>query len=230
MTEAWHYTTALDLIDHWQTLIAGVLGFIAGALAFGAAITAVVFTLRTERRKLEHELKAVRSSLAVELRQSTAGALSASQLLRKLAISGETITARMVESSFYVPPPVIYLASADKIGLLGQDAMDVVIVYNLIDLARNGAERLLTSRTPNDISANTVGSTAVAFLNACIYATSVLPVLKTGVAKHDGQDVKITEMIETERAFWRKQNAATALGKLAEPPSSMVDSERRSAD
>jgi hypothetical protein len=95
-----------------------------------------------------------------------------------------------------------------KIGLLGQDAMDVVIVYNLIDLARNAAERLLTSRTPDDISANTVGSTAAAFLTACLYATSVLPVLKTGVAKHDEQDVKLTEMIETERTLLQKHNAA----------------------
>lgn len=208
MTEPWHYTSTLDLIDHWQTLIAGVLAFVAGLLGFGAAIAAVVFTLRTERRKMERDLEAVRSSLAVELRQSTAQALSAAQLLRKLAISGEPITARMVKSSFYVPPPLIYQASADKIGLLGQDAMDVVVVYNLIDLARNGAERLLTSRTPDDISPNTVGSTSAAFLTACLYATSVLPVLKTGVARHDEQDVKITEMIETERALLQKQNAA----------------------
>jgi len=204
MTEPWHYTTTLELIDHWQTLIAGVLGFIVGALGFGAAIAAVVFTLRTEQRKKERELEAVRSSLAVELRQSTAQALSAAELLRKLAFSGEPITARMVESSFYLPPPVIFQASADKIGLLGQDAMDVVIVYNLIDLARNGAERLLTSRTPDDISAKSVGSTAQAFLTACVYATSVLPVLKTGVAKHE-QDAKITEKVQTERAFWQKR-------------------------
>jgi hypothetical protein len=209
MTEPWHYTTTLDLIDHWQTLIAGTLGF-------GAAIAAVVFTLNTERRKMERELEAIRSSLAIEFRQSTARALSAARLLRKHAISGKPITARMVESSFYFPPPVIYQASADKIGLLGKDAMDVVIVYNLIDLARNGAERLQTSRTPDDISANTVGSTAVAFLNACLYATSVLPVLKTGVTRHDEQDVKITEMIETERAFWQKQQSPTPQATLDE--------------
>jgi hypothetical protein len=104
MSEPWHYTTTLDLIDHWQTLIAGVFGFIAGILGFAAAIIAVVFTLKTERRKLERELEAVRSSLAVELRQSIAQALSAAQLLRKHALSGQTITARMVASSFHVPP------------------------------------------------------------------------------------------------------------------------------
>jgi hypothetical protein len=86
--------------------------------------------------------------------------------------------------------------------------MDVVIVYNLIDLARNGAERLLASRTPDNISASTVGSTSFAFLTACVYATSVLPLLKTGVAGHDEQDAKIAEKIEAEKAFWQRHNAS----------------------
>jgi hypothetical protein len=27
MRQPWHYTRFLDLVDHWQALIAGVLGF-----------------------------------------------------------------------------------------------------------------------------------------------------------------------------------------------------------
>ena len=39
--EPWHFTTWLDLFDHWQALIAGALGF-------AAAIIVVRFTLRTQ--------------------------------------------------------------------------------------------------------------------------------------------------------------------------------------
>jgi hypothetical protein len=54
VTEPWHYTTALDALDHWQALIAGGLGFLA-------AIIVVYVTLRIERRKLERELDACAS-------------------------------------------------------------------------------------------------------------------------------------------------------------------------
>jgi hypothetical protein len=54
--EPWHFTTWLDLFDHWQALIAGALGF-------AAAIIVVRFTLRIERRKAQLELDAARKSL-----------------------------------------------------------------------------------------------------------------------------------------------------------------------
>jgi hypothetical protein len=66
----WHYTTFLDLIDHWQSLTAGVLGF-------AAAIIAVILALQTERRKMQRELDALQKSLAVELRQHVGNALVA---------------------------------------------------------------------------------------------------------------------------------------------------------
>jgi hypothetical protein len=37
----WHYTNAIDFLDHWQALIAGVLGF-------AAAIIVVWITLRID--------------------------------------------------------------------------------------------------------------------------------------------------------------------------------------
>jgi hypothetical protein len=43
-------------------------------------------------------------------------------------------------------------------------------------------------RTPDDISADTVAGLAQAFLKACEYAETVLPKLKTGVARHDDTD------------------------------------------
>ncbi len=101
MTEPWHYTTYLDLLDHWQALIAGVLGF-------AAAIGVVWVTLRIERRKLQQEIDALRKSLAVELRQQVPHALRAGLALRGLASSRPPITARMLQSLASVPAPMVY--------------------------------------------------------------------------------------------------------------------------
>ncbi len=187
----WHYTTIIDLIDHWQTLIAGIIALIA-------AIITVFVTLNVERRKVEREIDALRKSLAIELRQLIPRALGAHISLQKLGSGeGEPITARMVESLSRMPAPIIYSANAHKIGLLEGDAMDVVIVYGLLDIARDGVGRLMTYRTPDDISSVVVRKTAEAFLEACKYALIVLPKLRTGVALHDDRDADLFQRIGT---------------------------------
>jgi hypothetical protein len=57
----------------------------------------------------------------------------------------------MVESAVSVPVPIVYLAVADRIALLKNEAMDLVIVYQLVEIARDGAIRLIHWRTPDDI-------------------------------------------------------------------------------
>jgi hypothetical protein len=98
-----------------------------------------------------------------------------------------------------MPVPIVYPANAHKIGLLEGDAIDVVIVYGLLEIARDGVGRLMTYRTPDDISAVVVLKTAEAFLEACKYARSVLPKLRTGVAAHDDRDDLLIKAI-TEAA------------------------------
>ncbi|MGA8077364.1 MAG: hypothetical protein WB868_08255 [Xanthobacteraceae bacterium] len=192
--QPWQYTTIVDLIDHWQALIAGALGF-------AAAVVAVILTLRIERRKLQREMDALQKSLAIELRQHVGNALVAGNALKGLARGGHRITARMVESLVQVPAPIVYPASAAKIGLLGQDAMDLVIVYSLIEIGRSAATRLITSsRAPDDISAETVEATGTAFLFACAYAQSVLPKLRTGVVEHDQKDAELIRRINEARS------------------------------
>ena len=58
----WQFTTILDRVDHWQTLIAGLI-------ALAAAIITVKVTLNIEQRKVDRDIDALRKSLAVELRQ-----------------------------------------------------------------------------------------------------------------------------------------------------------------
>ena len=188
----WHYTTFVDFVDHWQTLLAGLIALVA-------AILTVVVTLSVERRKVERELDARRKSLAVELRQLIPGALGVHGSLTKLGSkTDEPITARMVESLSRMPAPVVYPANAHKIGLLEKNAMDVVIVYGLLDIARDGVARLTTTyRTPDNISPNVV------LMTACKYARSVLPKLRTGVATHDDRDCLLIQAI-TEAASARE--------------------------
>ena len=199
----WHYTTCLDFVDHWQTLIAGLIALIA-------AIITVFCTLKVERRKVDRELDALRKSLAIELRQLIPGALDVhSSLTKPGAKTDGPITARMLESLSRMPAPIVYPANAHKIGLLEKDAMDVVIVYGLLDIARGGVARLITTyRTPDDISPEVVLKTAEAFLEACNYARNVLLKLRTGVAAHDDRDASLLKAIG---------DAATASAQSARP-------------
>jgi hypothetical protein len=193
MAEPWHFTTWLDLFDRWQALAAGALGFAAG-------IFAVIYTLLIERRKAQRELDALRKSLAVELRQIIPSALRAGQALSDLARSHQQITARVVDNYARVPNPQVYPATAGKIGLLGDDAMGVVIIYSLFELGRSGAASLINSRAPDNIAPETVAAAAVPFLAACQYALSVLPKLKTGVAAHDQLDAGLIAKITAATA------------------------------
>lgn len=192
----WHYTTLVDFVDHWQTLIAGLIALIA-------AIITVVVTLKVETRKVDRELDALRKSLAIELRQLIPGALGVHGSLTKLGSKTDgPITARMLESLSRMPVPIVYPANAHKIGLLEKDAMDVVIVYGLLDIARDGVARLITTyRTPDDISPKVVLKTAEAFLEACKYAQSVLPKLRTGVPSHDDRDADLLQIIGAAADF-----------------------------
>ncbi len=194
----WHYTTFVDLIDHWQTLTAGLIALIA-------AIITVVFTLKAETRKVDRELDALRKSLAVELRQLIPGALGVHGSLTKLGAKTDgPITARMVESLSRMPAPIVYPANAHKIGLLEKDAMDVVIVYGLLDIARDGVARLIRSYgTPHDVSPKVVLKTAEAFLEACKYARGILPKLRIGVASHDDRDVELLQIINADLSAFK---------------------------
>ena len=194
MSPPWHFTTWLDLLDHWQT-------FIAGLAALIAAIITVGVTLRVERGKADREVDALRRSLALDLRQQIPRALA---VFKSLALLGSRsdgpISARMVESQSRMPASSIYLANAGKIGLLEGDGMDVLIVYTLLEGAQDGVARLMTSRTPDNITPAVVTGTADVFLEACKYARGVLPRLRTGNPLHDAKDEVLLQQINEAAA------------------------------
>ena len=190
------YTGTWKLLYDWQSLLAGVLGSFA-------AITVVVFTLRAEQRKTARELIAIRRSLGVEVRQFVSMAMAAHNGFKCLAQSRNTkITARMIENMVHIGQPVVYPASADKIGLLGSQAMEVVIIYNLIEVARAGTDKLLRHRTSDDIPPALVAKLADAMMLICRFAQGVLPNLKTNVRETDERDGWMSEAISNAASAW----------------------------
>jgi hypothetical protein len=58
MCPPWHFTTLLDLVDHWQTLVAGVL-----------AVLAAWRTIRATTKSADREVKASQEQTAVAQKQ-----------------------------------------------------------------------------------------------------------------------------------------------------------------
>jgi hypothetical protein len=184
----------------WQTLIAGVLALIAGLITVREIRKQVETAVRLEHERVASEVDALRKSFAVELRLQIATALLVYDGLYGLGFMSQAlISGPMVEDKSRMAAPIIYPANAGKIGLLGAEAMDVMIVYDLLEDARNGAARALV-RAPNNISAPVVMKTADAFLAACVYARGVLPRLRTGDPSRDANDEALIQKINDNLA------------------------------
>jgi hypothetical protein len=206
-----HWKVAQFFYD-WQTIIAGALALLAASLTIRATKRStdreieasqaqIETTVRLERGRVSSELETLRKALAVELRLQIVRALGAYDGLYGLGFRpNAAISARMVESKSRMAAPIIYPANAGKIGLLGAEAMDVVIVYDLLETARDGVARLMNFRFPDDINPTVVMGTADAFLTACMYARGVLPKLRTGDPSHDVKDKALIQRINDDLA------------------------------
>jgi hypothetical protein len=188
-TAPWHYTNIWEGLDHWQTAVAG-----AGAVI--AAFVTIFVTLGIERRKVKREVVALRKSIGNELRLQISNALGVYDGLRELGNRPDgPITARMVESKSRLPATIVFQATADKLGLLDDDAMDVLIVYTLLEAARDSAARVMTFRERDNINPAVVLGLARIFLSPCSHALGILPKLRTGVASHDDKDAEFIKKI-----------------------------------
>jgi hypothetical protein len=202
-----------QFLYNWQTLIAGVLAVLAAwrtiratvesanrEVAASQAQTAVAqkqieTTVRLEQERVASEVDALRKSLGVELRLQIATALVVYDGLYGLGfMSKALISGTRVEDNSRMAAPIIYPANAGKIGLLGAEATDVMIIYHLLETARNGTARLMAG-APNKISGPVVMEAADAFLAACKYAREVLPRLRTGDPSRDANDEALIQKI-----------------------------------
>jgi hypothetical protein len=156
------------LLTDWGSLIGGVTALIAGITAYSAGCRQAAATrqaaqmqVEAEQRKYNQDVETVRKSLAIELRLVVERAFGTHNSLAGLiSRTNGLITARMVDSSVGMPVPIVYPAVADRIALLKNAAMDLVIIYQLVEIARDGASRLIHWRTPDDIPPQTVAAVA----------------------------------------------------------------------
>jgi hypothetical protein len=125
--ESWIQHSRLDqFLYDWQTLVAGFVALIA-------ALIAVRVTLQVERGKADREVDALRKSLAVEIREYIGILIKTREILRPFSGPEKHIQARGLRSFVVFPPPTVYPASADRIGLLGPLAVSVVSFYSAIE-------------------------------------------------------------------------------------------------
>jgi hypothetical protein len=119
--QPWRFTTWLDLLDHWQSLVAGVLAFFAAVIVVGGG----EFFARCKERR---EVDAIRASLAVEIQQFIDTLLRARAMIQE-QLSEPNFTLSDLRTLTDFSQPVVYPAMADRIGLLGPLAKAVSAFY-----------------------------------------------------------------------------------------------------
>jgi hypothetical protein len=125
--ESWiQHSRVNEFLYDWQNLIAGFVALVA-------ALITVWVTLSVERRAFRRELDALRKALAVEIRQYIDHLIQTREILRPYSGPEKHMQARDLRSLVVFPPPTVYPASADRIGLLGPLAVSVVSFYSTIE-------------------------------------------------------------------------------------------------
>ena len=219
--ESWiQHSRVNEFLYDWQTLIAGGLALSAGILTvlgtmfiankqmtaareeadrvIAASRDQTETTVRLERERIAREVDAIRKSLAVEIRWQVRGALRVNNALWKMVRSSRTgpITVSMLESELRMTAPIHYLANAGKIALLGTEGAGVVILYALLEGAREIAARHVTGVKAHDhVHSGWIYEIAGQYLAACKDALGLLPKLPTGDPSLDAEDEGLMQEI-----------------------------------
>jgi hypothetical protein len=168
---------AVDWIDHWQTLIAGVLALVAAWLTIRATKRAAAeeikasqaqteTTVRLERERVSSEVETLRKSLAVEIRQYIDILIKTREILRRLSGPEKRMLAGDLRSVAVFYPPTVYPASADRIGLLGPLAVSVTSFYTTLERL-NFTARLITNDPEELVSRENIEEVASLLVQAC---------------------------------------------------------------
>ncbi len=169
----WHFTTwlDLDLLDHWQSLVAGLVALVAAIIALGGT---ELFARLKERR----ERKAIRLSLAEEIQWLLRHLLvihsGLKQLSAELKHRSAGLSARDVQDFTSLREPVIYPAIADKIGFIRKLAPYVVAFYGNIQHIPS-AVRITANDPAKILSSTDLDQIAKLFEQAC--RENALPLL-----------------------------------------------------
>src|SRR6266446_5189305 len=191
------WVAAVDFVDHWQTLIAGLVGA-------SAAIAAVVFALLSERRRRRREATALRVALGAEIRQFAFRAYEAHLSMRRRLENGEPISVHQLDDDARFPAPVIYPNVANGLGMLQGHAHEVVIFYGRIDLMRDAIARLKGQLKPDDqVDRPTAATLVSVLLDICREAQNALPAFAgTPRSEHDAE---FTGVVTSALEIWDKK-------------------------
>jgi hypothetical protein len=189
----------IEIADHWQAALAGMLGF-------AAAILAVFMTLRAERRKSAAEDRTFRHALGAEVRQF--GLLAYEALIR---LQRPNITIQMIEDAARFPSPAIYASNGHRIGSLGDhDAQQVVYFYGQIDILVSAIARMRRDFPRGaPVGRAEIQGLSDALLDACNAAIGLLPPLSAGKTENPN-DATFREAAE---AYKVKQQPLRGLEK-----------------
>ena len=215
--ESWIQHSRVDqFLYDWQTVIAGVLALIA---AFGtiwvtrhiakkqidasrkeadrviaATREQTETTVRLEQERVSREVEAIRLSVATEIRWLLGTMIETQQVLVRLSEGRTTTLARDVETLMEVRNPVVYPASADRIGLLGSLAPYLVAFYgNIAHLQYVGR---LTGNDPDElVQSKDLDRVAGLFEQAC---RNSLPLLAK-LPRDEAFDADLKAKIEAMR-------------------------------
>jgi hypothetical protein len=121
-SEDWiqHCKVAQFLYD-WQTGLAGLI-------ALTAALIGLSVTYGLETRKERRDLIAIRASLAIEMRQIIDNVSRTCLMLKRPSVTTTMAPSDLIMLTDF-SEPIVYPATADRLGLLGPLAVDVSTLY-----------------------------------------------------------------------------------------------------
>ena len=179
-----HFTTWLDLLDHWQSLAAGLVAVAAASIAVGGA---ELFARLKERR----ERKAILLSLAAEVRAYLDLFIGRRRIIR--ALFRQEVFGRNLKILAEVPSPIVFPASADRIGLLGPRIAAGLTEFYASQESLNLMVRFIAATDPERaIRTDSMEDLARQFEQACSRALPLLAKLL-----HEKADAALKKTIES---------------------------------
>jgi hypothetical protein len=181
----WQFTTWLDLLDHWQSLAAGLVAVAAASIAVGGA---ELFARLKERRVR----KAILLSLAVEVRACLDLLIRKREIIRRLCRREAFVFGRDLKAVIELPSPIVFSASADRIGLLGPRIAAGLVEFYATYEALNLTVRVAATDPDRQVAWDQIEALGPLFEKACSRALPLLAKLP-----HEEADAALKEAIES---------------------------------
>ncbi len=184
-------------LDHWQALIAGIVGAIA-------ILITVWWTLSTEKRRRADETRNMRAALGAELRQFMTQTLSvlgeALDAVNRMGPGANAVSFSYAQIRNFgrFPDAVVYRGSIGTLGSLGDRAFQVVHFFGQIQVVRDA---MIAIREMEGMGQSPrlhqIENTARALLAAAQAGLDALPAF--GTANYADYDRRLSELV-TDRA------------------------------